>query len=305
MATPARKAAPVPAAPAGFNFGDLSAYSAGGGVPEGDYAWKSLDVVMHQHEKQSGEKVGKAFLAVAITMAPLAGGEDRIQYYGLGSNAHQSWAPNAETGKGIVPIPGGPGTPPNASTNWAMLVKSLFDSGLPNGTLGDDLSVLEGTWVHMINIPEPEERKGFRAKTGEAAVEEKARTIPVVSEIKDDGKPWEGSGGVPKVEAPAPVKAATGPAKAAPPKTKAVPTVQNDGIEAAAISAVSAVLEKSPNGILKLQLRTATFKAVTEAEGADMTQSVMSAYFGSDDSLNGLLGQLGYGISGPHVKALQ
>src|SRR5271155_1825816 len=196
--------APAQAPSAGFNFGDMSAYSSGGGIPEGDYVWTDLTVEMFQPTKLSGATVGPAKLAVKVTMVPLPNGEPREQHYSLGTNAHQSWQPNPETGKSIVAVPGGPGTPPNASTNWAILVKSLFDSGLPNGILNDDLSVLEGIHVHMANVPEPEERKGFRAKTGEAAEIQTPATIAVVTEIKDDGKPWEGTGGITEAAAPKP-----------------------------------------------------------------------------------------------------
>ena len=306
MAPPvARRAAPA----VGFNFGDLSGYSSGGVLPEGDYVWKDLTVQMFQGTKTDGSSAGPARLGVIITLAPLAGGEDVTQFYSFGSKAHESWAPNPETGKGIVAVPGGPGTPPNASTNWAVLVKSLADSGLPNGVLSDDLSVLEGMHVHMANIPEPAERKGFMSKTGEAAVEDRPRTIAVVTEIKDDGKPWEGTGGIPEA------KAATKPngsaRAAATPKatpTRAVAPTQaasaspSDDVESAAINGVSAVLEKNPNGCPKLLLRTSTFKAVQEATNQATASKVIDAYFKSDADLNGLLGPLGYVLAGGQVK---
>ena len=301
----------VAPATSGFNFGDMSSYSSGGGLPEGDYVWTDLTVEMFQPTKQTGEKVGPAKLAVKITMAPLGGGEAREQHYSLGTNAHQSWQPNPETGKGIVAVPGGPGTPPNASTNWAFLIKSLIDSGLPNGILQDDLSVLEGIHVHMANVPEPEERKGFVSKTGEAGEVQAAKTIAVVTEIKDDGKPWEGTGGVPTEQAankpngktaahaattrPAPSRTATAPTPAAP--------AASEDLETAAITGISAVLEKNPNGVGKLILRTSTFKAVSTAQGQEMAQKVINNYFNSDDNLNGILNQLGYKVTGTQVTA--
>ncbi|MBU6231692.1 hypothetical protein KGP36_03405 [Patescibacteria group bacterium] len=296
------------AAGSGFNLGDLSGYSSGGVLPEGDYVWKDLTVQMFQGTKTDGSPAGPARLGVMITMAPLGGGEDINQFYSFGSKAHESWAPNPDTGKGIVPVPGGPGTPPNASTNWAVLVKSLQDSGLPNGVLSDDLSVLEGMWVHMANVPEPEGRKAFISKTGESAVEDKPRTIAVVSEIKDDGKPWEGTGGIPEA-APAPKVKPNGSAKPAATATLAqratAPATPasagtDDGVEEAALAGISTVLEKSPT-CLKLQLRTGTFKAVKEAVSQEMAQKVINTYFSSDAQLSALLEQLGSTLKGQQV----
>jgi len=291
----------------GFNFGDLSNYSSGGGIPEGDYVWTDLSVQMYQAKKQdTGANVGPARLGVMITLVPLAGGDERTQFYSLGSNADKSWAPNPETGKGIVAIPGGPGTPPNASTNWAVLVKSLMDSGLPNGILQDDLSVLEGIHVHMANVPEPEERKGFVAKTGEAADDNRPKTIAVVTEIKDDGKPWEGTGGVPEAKAAvAPNGSARSAAKKSTAASASTATAasESDDVLEAAINGASEVLGKSPNGCTKLLFRTGTFKAVNTAVGQEMAQKVINTYFSSDDKLNSLLQQLGYEVSGTQVKA--
>ncbi len=57
----------VAPAPAGFMFGDLSQYSSGGGIPEGDYCWTDLTVEMFQPTKQTGEKVGPTVVALGYT----------------------------------------------------------------------------------------------------------------------------------------------------------------------------------------------------------------------------------------------
>lgn len=315
MATLAKKA---PAKAAGFDFGNLSAYSSGGGLPEGDYAIVEVSVKMYSFTKQDGSKAGEERLGAMFTFRPLAGGEDVEQFYSMGSKAHLSWEPN-ESGKGINPVVGGPGTAPNASTNWAAFVKSLFDSGLPVGVLSDDLGVLEGAWVHMQNVAEPEGRKGFRAASGEAAgqVEDKPRTIAVVSEIKEDGRPWEDSGGVPEVgtaaEAPTTVakskvavktalKVAT---KVAPAPVEAAEEEDEADIEVAAINGIAEVLGNNPNGCAKLILKTSTFKAVTQAFGDDgpaMAQKVINKYFKDDATLNTILEGLSFKVAGPLIK---
>lgn len=295
-----------------FNFGDAASYSKGGAFAEGDYCWTELNVEMYQYRKKDGTDAGTPKLCVVIHMVPLGGGEEIIQPYSLGSKAHESWAPNPVTGKGLVEVPGGPGTGINSSTNWSLLGDSLRDSGLPEGILVNDLSVLEGIHVHMINIPEPEGRKGFQSQTGEAVPEQRGpKTIAVVSEIKDDGKPWEGTGGMPEAEAPKPpVKGVAKPAgkpaaKVAAAVTKAPEPVAEEGegdVQSAAISGVSKVLEAKPNGVPKLVLRTSTFKEVNAEHGQEMANQVINTYFGSDDALNGLLGEVGFVLANGQVK---
>ena len=170
----------APVATPGVNFGSLDMYVAGGGLPEGKYVWANLDVRMHQStDRQTGVNKGAPRLGVMITLLPLENPVEeamREQFYSFGSTADKSFAPNKE-GTGIVPVPGGPGTTLNNSTNWAYLLKSMYGSaGLPEGIFVNDVSTLIGTHVHMTNVPEPEERgKGFvnKAATGEAAQEER------------------------------------------------------------------------------------------------------------------------------------
>lgn len=310
MATPVRsKTAPA----AGVMLGDLGMYTSGGGLPEGDYVWKDLTVQMRQAADQNGVAKGPARLTCTITMVPLAGGEERQQHYSLGSKAHESFMPNPETGKGVVPVPGGPASTFNASTNWAILVKSLYDCGLPQGIFGDDVSVLEGLHCHMGNTAEPPERAGFQSNTGEAAADRKPGFIAICTEIKDDGKPWEGTGGLPdvapaKVGAQKPVpnragpKAVAAPTRAAAPAPVAVEEGEEDeNIKAAAEAGVAVVLSKNEKGCPKLILRTGTFKAVNEASGQEVASAVISTYFSSDVQLNALLGPLGYKVTGTQI----
>jgi len=312
-----RRTAPAPAAVEGVNFGSMEMYVQGGGMPEGDYALE-FSVLMFQATTQAGVPRGPARLGVQVTAHSLTGSDEkpREQFYSMGRNADKSFAPDPDTGKGLVPIPGAPaGTLPN-STNWALFLKSLYDSGLPQGVFTNDLSVLDGVWVHIANVPEPEDRKSFAPKTGEAATEERMGSgmVAVVTEIKDDGKPWEGSGGVPEAGTPAPAAKVTKVAGKITPKVAPKPLAKKaaapapveeaadeGAIESAAINGATAVLEASPDGVTKLLMRTGTFKHVSTAEGADMAQAVIETYFGSDEALNAVLGQLGYKVSGQKV----
>lgn len=304
---PVRRAAPTAKPTGGTGFGALGFYFGGSILPEGDYAME-FNVIMHQGTKQDGSPAGPARLGVMITAHPLSGGDPSDQFLSMGTKASESFAPDPETGKSLVAVAGGPGLNPNNKTNWFYFLKSLYDCGLPEGIFENDLTTIDGIHVHTQNIPEPEDRKSFGARTGEAGAEERrgGGLMPVVSEIKEDGKPWEGTGGLPSakpagkkaapVAARAPVRAA---AKAAP-----VAAVENEDVEASALNAVAAVLEKSPNGCTKVALRTGTFKSLNDTAGDEMAQAVLDTYFGSDDTLNALVNQLEYSVQGVMVKPM-
>ena len=308
-----RQAAVTPPPVEGVSFGDLGMYVAGGGLPEGDYIIADTQVLMYQAKNQQGVAKGPLRLGVLITFLPLADPKDehaREQFYSMGTNADKSFAPNPTTGKGIVAIPGASGVTLNESTNWAILLKSLYDSGLPQGVFTNDTSVLEGTWVHVAPIPEPEERKTFRATaaTGEAAQDQPNRpgTISVVTEIKDEGKPWEGSGGIPE-NVPA-VKAATGkPSLVGKGKVNGSPATASVNVEeeiiTAAINGVSDVLEANANGCPTAKLKTEAFKAIKSKFGGEpIANQVVKDIFENKDAFANVLGQIGYQAVGLMVK---
>jgi len=310
------------------NFLDLGMYTAGGGLPEGDYAL-TFNVLMFQATKQNGQTAGPPRLGVMITAHSLTdpAAEPRDQFYSMGSNADKVFAPNPDTGKGLVRIPGATGGTLNNSTNWAMLLKSLHDSGMPSGLASNDLSVLDGIHVHMTNVPEPQERAGFKSQTAEVTEERKAGTIAIVTEIKEDGKPWEGTGGIPEAApAKAPVKAGIkAPAKVAPaaakpgvkppvkPAVKApakpvpAPAAEPEALDEETLAAyatdgLATVLGQNPNGVAKSSLRVNTLKYLTETYGEEVANSVVETYFADVASLNSIINGIGFNAAGIMVK---
>jgi hypothetical protein len=291
----------------GPSFGDLAFYAGSLGLPEGDYAVEFF-TQMFQPTKQDGTSVGDPFLAVMLNCYPLAGGEPVEHAVSMGQKAKNIFVPSAD-GKGLAPVPGGSGSLSDMS-NWGIFLKSMYDCGLPQGVFTNSLATLDGIHVHVQNIPEPEGRKEMRARnrTGESTGEPdtRTRTISVVTEIKEDGKPWEGTGGLPTAGTLPTKKAGPkGIVKAAP--AAAAPVAEAEGgeadVEQAALAGVTSVLEQpaNANGMIKLKLRTGTFTAVKAAVGDDMAQAVQETYFGDDKALNGLLGQLGYALKAGQV----
>ncbi len=297
----------------GVNFGDMDMYVAGGGLPEDDYLMRELNVEMYQATTQAGVVRGPSRLGVQITFQSLTDpqADERKQFYSMGTAANKSFAPNPDTGKGIVPIPGGPGQTLNITTNWALFLQSLLDCGMPKGVFTDDCSVLEGAWVHISNVPEPKERQSFvrGAATGEAGVDEAKNpgTVAVVSEILEGGSPWEGGGGEPEGEATAPATAkvakgkAPSKAKAGVAASKAAEESEEEAIKAAALNGIAAVLEKHPKGCPKLLFRTQTFKAVGDSEGAEMAQAVVETYFTTPEALEELIAEVSYTLDNGKV----
>ena len=274
---------------------------------------------MYQYKKLDGSPVGEPGLCTVVTFHPFDGGAPIEQPYGMGRKSHLSYMPDPDTGKSLVEVPGGPGSPLPQLTNWHVFVTEMAncDPIVPS-LAANDLSVLDGMWAHIANKPEPVERQGFGGSLTSDAGEEQRKgpkMIPVVTEIKDDGKPWEGGGGFPEVtEKPKakkpPIKTAPGkaPAKPAPmaaKKPNSQPTQATADAEEAVLTAaqngLAAALEKNPNGCPKVLLRTAVFTSVKGSEGEDMAKAVADTFFSSDDALKGLLSQVGYDLKGPKV----
>lgn len=307
-------APPKAAKPAALvNIGDLNTDYSSGGLPEGDYSLQ-FTVQMYQAQTQAGVKRGAERLGVMVEATPVNGNgepieEPRTKFYSFGSKAHLSFAPDPNTGKGVVAVPGGAGAQPTNKSNWAYLLKSLYDSGMPKGVFTNDFTALDGIVVHMHEVPEPEERKSFKktAATGEAALDADETQgngkMSIVSEIKGGVEWWEGDATAAAPATPAAPKVAApkaGPKVVA--KTPPAAAAEETDLSEAAVNAIGTVLEGSPNGLAKLLLKTKTFTAVKAAHGDDVAQSVIDTYFGSDNDLNGLLNQLGYGVVGQQIK---
>lgn len=85
----------------------------------------------------------------------------------------------AENGKMLVPI--GDKTAPNGSSNFALLINSFVNAGLPEDLLDSgDITALEGTKAHVNRVPEPK-RGGGLVRTGKNA--DQPRTVLLVTTI--------------------------------------------------------------------------------------------------------------------------
>jgi len=303
----------------GVNFLDLGMYSGGSFIPNGDYV-VFHNVILHQPQDKQGNKKGPERLGVMVDFYPMANPieENKLQqFYSMGTKAHESYQPNPDTGKGIVAIPGTSGGL-NDKTNWFLYIHSLVQSSFPPSLGTNDLTVIDGTWVHISNEDEPADRSSFQSATAEVSQEpRKPNKVAIVTEILEGGAPWEGGGGLEGAAeahaalngaAPTPVTPvrtmprpaarvtpalATRPAPAvarpaarpvaAPAPAPVEPAEIEEVDEAvvnAATDAVYNLLLKSPNGIPRAALRTQTFTEVKKlTKDEAMATQVINTYF--------------------------
>lgn len=305
-----------------FDFGSLENYSAtGGGLPPSKYAM-FFEFVMRTPQDKQGNAKGATHLSAKALCYDLVkpGDEPREQFWGMGKKAHESWLPDPEDPKRLVAVEGGPGGGLDNRTNWYIFLKSMYDAGLPNGTLADEvgptIAALDGVWVLTGEVPEPAERQGMSsgAASGEVAgAPRQLGKIAVVVDFVDEGKPWEGGGGMPKVGKAAAAKATTGKPvakkKADPePEEEAEPETETDGIDLASVaeSALSEVLGKNENGMSRLKLKIESLKVANKKFGEEAGTNFVDAYFPANDPkfklLSGVLGELDFQLVGSDVK---
>ncbi len=319
--------APPPPQEELFDMFNLGAYAGGKTIPEGDYAVEFI-IQEHQAVNAAGQQVGKPRLITMLVAYPRAGGDPIEQPLGWGGKALASWVPNS-TGKGVIKRAGGPGLPPTNKSNWLLFLDSMVQCGLPNDALrGQDLSAIDGVWMHIKPVPEPEERKSFKkqAATGEAAdqADDEPRgngLMPICTEILPGGEPWAGGGGFdPAAGAPtapakpvaavnrrAPAAVAAAPAPAAPARrapaaapVAAPAEVDTESLESVAMECIGDVLVQPAfaNGLKRMKLRMETHSAAVKKFDEQTASDIISTYFSSDASLGNLLGTIGYKLSG-------
>ena len=290
----------------------LSDYSSGGMIPDGDYLIPDFSVVNFTPTKRDGTVAGPMRLSVRVTFDPPNGAQTqedrREQHYSMGTNAHLLFQPVPTYGKRLIPVENATAGGFYDMSNWHLFLKSLYDSGMPEDFAVDDLTTLDGIVVHIKNVKEPEERKGFRTQnTGEVQADQKDRKIPIVTDILL--APWLAAGAtrpsfpVPTQPSPA-VRAALPLRGTVTAATIPVPPVSNNGAvdnETAVATAILSLFEKNPNGCSKLALQTGTFRALV---GNPNQQQIMTTYFSDEATLSSLLNQMGYKLAAGKVELL-
>lgn len=197
-------------------------------------------------------KAEKPALTVAIAMEPVDGGEEFVQYYSAGSL--ERFAPS-ETSDGsplssvgdegcfVVPSEGSTATQLSRSSNFIFFIQELVNASFPEDRIGDDISVLEGTVMHVI-------RKAAPKREGGPAPVEGAREKTILVPSKVLKLPWE--------------KGAKGAAKAA---TAAAGAKGGSDVDALTLRTLTTILSANNGSIAPANAKRAATAALLKDRG--------------------------------------
>ena len=160
-------------------------------------------------------------LGLAAVYAPLDGGASFEQVYSAGDTKFLVPSPD---GKEAIPV-STERTGLMDGTNAIQYLTSIMQAGFPEAKVGKDVSVFEGTVVHLNRVPQ-QKRPGIKPVAGK---EGKKDDILIVTKIH--AYPWDAAG---SVAAPAPAAAA------AKTKAKAAPAVAGQTVAPAAAASEQA-----------------------------------------------------------------
>jgi len=299
----------------GPNLMDTSIFVSGGGVPDGDYCIFAEYAIHTPTDKATGAPKGDPKLGVMVTYYAIndLAAEPRKQHYSVGRNAHKSFMPNAD-GSGIVPIPGAPPQPFYHDTAWEVFINEAVNAGVPDKLPGP--KSLNGFWVHITQVNEPESWSKMPQTGATAEVQGKPREpvkIAVISQILPGGNPLQGGGGLEALQKGAKpvstvvtakdIKAIVGATAAA---TLPADGVNLEDLAAAVEEAATAALEKPENskGMPRGKFRQEVGDFLDAQFGADVKDAAFTEVISNEAELNKILGKLGFVLQGLQVKLL-
>lgn len=256
-----------------------SNFSAGGGlVDDADLEVIKSRFIMTDY---GGKSDSGDVLVLQLTMKD-GDGTEYEQLYSAGNNFVPSeGGSDEENGKFLVPI--GDKTQPSGGSNFAFLINSMVNAGLPEDLLDSgDISVLEGLNGHWNRVPQPK-RSGLPKR--QSANADREQTILVLTSIIT----------VPGETAPAKGKtasankAAAAPAKAAAGRTAPAKPAADDNEELTAELAeilIGAMAEAGVDSVKKVQVVQMVFKAAKD----NPNKTKLVALAGKPDVLSALDG---------------
>jgi hypothetical protein len=202
------------------------------------------------------------------------------QVYSAGDTKH--FVPS-DDGRQAIPVGKLEGL--NENTNCMAFLASLVNSGFPEDKLGDDISVIEGTKVHIDQVPQPK-RPGVSGG-------DKNKTLGIVTKLL--GLPNEGTkAGKAKVS-----KAATKGQPVA--QTQASPATNGaedpDAIHGETVGHILSILAAKGGSVEKKALSNELFKLVQK----DPNRNKIMALGFKDEFLNGAMGEVPFSYNGTTI----
>jgi hypothetical protein len=190
-------------------------------------------------------------------MEPVDGGDEIDQLYSAGALNRFAPSEDNETpltevgneGRYVVAAEGSTATALSRSSNFIFFIQELANAGFPEDRMGDDITCLEGTVMHIIRKPAPK-REGF---AGSTPVVEGAREKTILVPNKVLGFPWDAKKG-------GKAKAATAAAG-----TKAAGT----DVNTLTVGIIKDALAKSGGSVTPNEVKKAAFPALIKNKGID------------------------------------
>jgi hypothetical protein len=154
-----------------------SSFAVGGGLLDDvDVVVKSAEIAMFDYAGTRPDAVP----AIKFTLG-IEDGEDVEQYWSVGKAS--DWMPS-EDGKKLVAI--GRATQINASSNAAILLKSIVDAGFPENKVSDDITCFEGIEGHVMRVPAPKRNVTKAPRADGKVYEDTILTFASITKL-----PWE------------------------------------------------------------------------------------------------------------------
>ena len=220
----------------GLSLRPEDAVVSGGFLDDEDVIIKSVRAEMFDY---AGQRVNDPSPAIAVEY-DRGDGEVSKQFYTVGKSKDTAPSPD---GKMFNNLRSDPRSGLPEKSNGMMWLQSIINAGFPTDRIGDDLTVFDGTEVHVNQIPAPE-RKGLSRTEG--------KTILIVTKINSL------PGDKPKTKSKSTVKPAASKAKGKAPATAPVTPADTSGAEdqvtARATEVLLTALASTPEGIKKAAL---------------------------------------------------
>lgn len=188
-------------------------------------------------------------------------GNEAVQWYSAGKTEHHIPTDDGRKAQAV----GKEAKGLHESTNAMLFIASLVNSGFPEDKIGDDVSVFEGTRVHVNRVPKP--KSGFAP--GGAAPKGDGKILVVTKVYETGEKPKSGAKAKAKVAEVAQEQAATATAQS------------NGAIPVKAQEAVINVLSAKGGSVAKNMLAAEIFKIMSK--DPDRNAIIQMAF--SDDFL--------------------
>ena len=218
-----------------------STFGVGGGLID------DVDVVVKEAKITNFDYNGTQAPVPAIMFTlGIPDAEDVVQYWTVGKSS--DWMPS-EDEKKLVAI--GRATQLNASSNGALMLASLVNSGFPEDKIVDDITCFQGLEGHMTRVPAPKRGMVKAPRADGKVYEDTVLTFASISKM-----PWEKVKG----KAAAAPKAGTKAAPKAAPAPKPEESGDGDDIESKVQNILLEILSEVEGGIKKQQIPGLLFK---------------------------------------------